>query len=229
MLLTLTHVCQGQAEVVTVVSAISDGVKILKGLNGLFSKSSHKMTDVTPPGLHFDMMDDQSYCQFLQGIKMSDFASAVTEIIESEFQNPEDMKTRVLRGKWAPINKVLVSHFKYETGIGGSAMYGFIATLKNNADTFDLVICTQVMKFKLAPRRILHDVKQSSLFSSSKSQYITFEEASISQEQKEQIENYLNRRLFDRFVKDFRHMIADNSGAREAISYCKADQAEDCY
>ena len=221
--------CQGQAEV---VSVISNGVQILKGLNGLFSKQKHKMTDITPPGLHFDMMDDESYCQFLQGIRMSDFTNVVAEVVESEFENPEKIKKRVMLGKWTPVNKVLVNHFTFERGIGGSAMYGFIATMKNTADTFDLVICMQAMKFKLAPRRILHEVKQKSLFSSSESQYITFEEASLSQEQKEQIEKYLYTRLFNGFVKDFRYMIADFSTGNnnhEAISYCQADQAKDCY
>lgn len=191
------------------------------------------MTDITPPGLHFDMLNDESGCQLLQGMKMTEFVEIVTDVVEiEEFKNPAKMKKKVLLGRKAPINKIQVSDFEFEVGIGGSVKHGFIATMKTSADTFDLVICTQAMKFKLAPRRILHEVKQKSLFGSSESQYITFEEMSLSQEQKEQIERYLNDRLFKRFVSDFRPMIAsDNSGGRrEEISYsCNADQSDDCF
>ena len=221
---SLISACHGQAEVVTVAS---QGISILNGLNSLFSSKKHKMTDITPPGLHFDMIDDDSYCQLLEGIKMSESTDIITEISETEFENGEKIKKRVLRGLRAPNNEIKISRLEFEKGKDGSAVFGFIATRRKDK-TFDLAICLETMKFKLAPRRILNEVKEKSLFGSSKSQYITFEEASLSLEQKEKLEAYLFSKSAKRFVNNFRYQIDFNKKDQAMISYCEADRDGSC-
>ena len=223
---SLISACHGQAE--DAILAVDKGISILNGLNKLFSKKKHKMTDITPPGLHFDMINDESYCQLLEGIKLSDATKVVTQIIENEFEDAEKKKSRVLTGlEYSGRGHIKISNFQFEKGKGGSTIFGFIAT-KKREKTFDMALCLETMKFKLAPRRILNEVKEKSLFSSSTSQYITFEEASLSQEQKEKLEAYLFGRSAKRFVSSFRYEIDSNKKDQAMISYCEADEADGC-
>lgn len=222
---SLISPCHGQAGVISVVGT---GMGILDGLNSLFSKEEHKMTDITPLGLHFDMIDDNSYCQLLEGIKMSDSKDAVTEILESVFEDAGKKKNQVLTGlRHAKKNHVKIHKFKFEKGKGGSTVFGFIAT-KRKENEFDMALCLETMKFKLSPRRILNEVKKESLFSSSESQYITFEEVSLSEKQKKKLEEYLFSRSANRFVNNFRYELDFNKKDQPMFSYCESDKDGSC-
>ena len=185
------------------------------------------MTDITPPGFHFDFIDDDSYCQLLQRMKEPDFAIVVADIAEEEFEYPQQIKNQVMRGKRAPVNKILVSQFRYEVGKGGSAKYGFIATLKHEDNTFDLAVCMQSLNFKLAQKKILHE-KKTKVFSmtTSESTWIEYVETSLSQDQKEQLEGYLRTRLFKTFTAHFSNMLPGEKH-QPKLSFCTADD-QDC-
>ena len=227
LIASLFSLGQTDGGLVTVISAVGKGVSILNGVKGLFTSNRHRMTDITPPGLHFDFIDDDSYCQLLQRMKKPDFDIVVADIAEEEFEYPQRIKNKVMRGKRAPVNKILVSHFRYEVGKGGSAKYGFIATLKHEDNTFDLAVCMQSLNFKLAPRKILHE-KKTKVFgmTTSESTWIEYVETSLSQDQKEQLEGYLRTRLFKTFTADFSNMLPGEKH-QPKLSFCTADD-QDC-
>jgi len=220
--------CDADGGLITVVTAVGKGVGILNSVKGLLTSRSHKMSDITPPGLHFDFIEDHSYCQLLQGMDVSDFEITVAEIAQEEFAYPHRIKNRIMRGKRAPVNKVVVSDFRYEVGKGGSVMYGFIATMKHRDNTFDLAICVQNMDFKLAPRQIKHESKEKFLgMTMSESVWIEYVETSLSQEQKEQLENYLRGKTFKTFTRDFASMLPGEKRP-EQLSFCSADEDNNC-
>ena len=176
---------------ITVVTAVGEGIGILNSVKGLLSSRRHNITDVTPPGLHFDFIEDHSYYQLLQRMDISNFETVVTEIAQEEFAYPHRIRDRIMLGKWAPVNKMVVSDFvRYEVGKGGSKMYTFIATMRHVDNTFDLAICIQDMNFKLAQRQIKHESEEKFLgFTLSELVWIEYLESFLSQEQKEQLEN----------------------------------------
>ena len=133
---------------VTVITAVGKGLSIVSGLKGFFTSNQHKMTDITPPGLRFDSIKDDSKCQLLQRMKESDLDIVVADLVK-EFKDPQEMKKGVILGKLTPANSIAVKEFGFEVGKGGIAKFGFIATLKHEDNTFDLAMCMQSLDFKL--------------------------------------------------------------------------------
>lgn len=225
LIASLFSLGQTDGGLVTIITAVEKGVSILNGVKGLFTSNQHRMTDTTPPGLHFDFIDD-SYCQLLQEMKELDFDIVVANIAKG-FEYPQRIKDQVMTGKGARVNKIVVNHLHYEVGKGGSAKYGFIATLKHEDNTFDLTVCMQSLNFKLAPRKILHENKTKFFgMTTSESTWIEYVETSLSQDQKEQLEGYLQRGLFKIFTAAFSNMLPGEKH-QPKLSFCTADD-QDC-
>ena len=137
------------------------------------------------------------------------------------------MKKGIMRGKMTPANNIVVKHFGYEVGKSGTAKFGFIATLKHEDNTFDPAMCMQDLNFKLAPGKILHK-KKSTLVGITTSQltWIEYVETSFSQDQKEQLQAYIQARLLKTFNEHYSHLTVGKH--QPQLSFCNADE-HDCH
>ncbi len=184
-------------------AVITRGTGIVSFIKEALISRSYDITDLTPLRLPFDFMDESSDCELFEEMVFSDFDNVVTEIAE-DFELSDRTKKKVMRGKMAKGHEVPISDFAYEVGEGGTMTYGHIATTRHPDNTIDLAMCIHKIKFKLAPKCIKHESKET-LLGLKWSEEVWFESvaASLSQEQMEQLEEYARLKTIEALERKF--------------------------
>jgi len=104
-------------------------------------------------GIKFDLFDEESACQLMREIQMSDF-SHVVERIGRRHKLPKERQDEMLDGKDAKINDAVHKKFLFKIGETGHLVFFRVTTLKTSSSTIDLALVSYRLNFKMSPERV---------------------------------------------------------------------------